>query len=392
MLKGENIICFAGEDWGTHNPLAKTHLMTKLAKRNRILFVESIGIRRPERSRKDLERVRNKLKKWFKGYIKINDNFYVVAPLAIPYHSKRFIAFINKILLIIQLRFYQLLLGFNKPILWICIPTAASVIGYLNEKFLIAHIFDRCEYVPGLGVKTQQYIRKQMDILISRADICFVAGLMILRDNLHLNPRCYFVDHGVDYDHFGKALLDETPMPKDIKKIPSPIVGYVGNIEKENIDYELFKHIARRQPGWNLVIIGAVHSDFQEFNGIPNIYLLGRKDYYKLPNYLKAFDVAIIPFKISEWIKAVSQPLKLREYLAAGRPVVSTLEPEEEKFSKLIKFSSDHDMFIKLIDESMRQNSIEKIRMRRDAVKHETWDERLATIENLVLSVMRERE
>jgi glycosyltransferase involved in cell wall biosynthesis len=262
------------------------------------------------------------------------------------------------------------------------------VIGHLGEKFLIAHIFDRYEYVPGLDSATKKYIRAQMDYLIGKADICFVAGMMILADNRHLNPNIYFVDHGVDYDHFGKALLEATPVPDDLKKIARPIIGYVGNIEKENVDYELFKYLARQRADWSIVIVGKYHADFKAFADFSNIHLLGRKSYQELPNYLKAFSAAIIPFKISEWIRAVSQPLKLREYLAAGKPVVSTLMPEEEKFQGLVDHSEDYGEFLRLVEKNIANNSPAKIEQRRQSVKNETWDLRLQTIEAHIAAVM----
>ncbi|NQU17438.1 MAG: glycosyltransferase [Candidatus Saganbacteria bacterium] len=388
MLKGENIICFAGEDWGTHNPLAKTHLLTRLAKQNRVLFIESICIRKPVLSQKDAVRLRNKLSKWIRGIIKTDQGFYVAAPLVIPYHGNNIVDFINKYLLIIQLKIYQYILNLKKPILWICIPTAASIAGKLDEKLLLFHIFDKWDQVPELDSGMRKYIRKQMDILAKKSDLCLTISNIIVEENKHLNSNIHFIDHGVDYEHFGRTLLEETKIPDDIKNISGPIVGYIGNIERGNVDYELIKEIARSRPDWNIVIIAKIYSNFSEFDDFPNIHLLGMKKYKDLPNYLKAFDVCMIPFMVSKWIEACS-PLKLKEYLAAGKPVVSTFEPQEEEYREVVYFADSYASFVKRIEDALSDNSPEAAQRRRAVVKNETWDHRVEEISNLALLALK---
>ena len=137
------------------------------------------------------------------------------------------------------------------------------------------------------------------------------------------------VRHGVDYDHFRKALDPATVVPPEVAGLPRPVIGYFGLIAQDWVDVPLLVHVARSFPGGTLVLLGKTTMDVSALAAEPNVRLLGRVPYETLPAYCKGFDAAVIPFPLTE-VTRNANPLKAREYLAAGLPVVSTPIPEVE--------------------------------------------------------------
>src|ERR1044071_6163721 len=146
MLEGQSIICFAGEDWWYHHPHSKNHIMKRLARANRVMFINSISMGLPSvRSRDFFAKVRRKLKSYLKFVRRSPEGIWVVTPIVTPFFSSAWGRALNKWLLIIQLRLLMLLLGFRNPLLWIAIPTASDMVGRLSESLLIYQVSDKYE-------------------------------------------------------------------------------------------------------------------------------------------------------------------------------------------------------------------------------------------------------
>ncbi|KAF0190560.1 MAG: hypothetical protein FD167_6096, partial [bacterium] len=146
MLSGHSIICFAGEDWWYHHPHSKNHIMKRLARNNRVMFINSISMGLPSvRSKDFFSKVRRKLKSYLKFVRRSPEGIWVVTPIVTPFFSSAWGRALNKYLLIIQLRILMLLLGFSNPVLWIAIPTAKDIVGKLTEKLLIYQVSDKYE-------------------------------------------------------------------------------------------------------------------------------------------------------------------------------------------------------------------------------------------------------
>src|SRR5262249_55425523 len=141
------------------------------------------------------------------------------------------------------------------------------------------------------------------------------------------------ITHGVDVAHFRQACDPDTPIPADISALAKPIVGFFGLIE-DWVDLRLIRFLAQTRPAWSFVLVGKAVADTAALQGLPNVHLLGRKDYRELPGYCKAFDAALLPFVINE-LTLAANPLKLREYLAAGLPVIASAIPEAERLDQL---------------------------------------------------------
>jgi glycosyltransferase involved in cell wall biosynthesis len=173
-------------------------------------------------------------------------------------------------------------------------------------------------------------MRRCHEILCRRADHVFVSSLELEQDCAQFTSHVSYTPHGVDWDHFHRAVSESLPRPADLGPCDRPIVGFIGMID-EWIDLELIRQIALQYPHAEVVLIGEARVPTDLVQGIPNIRILGRKRFADLPAYLAQFAVTLIPFEITELTRAVN-PIKLREYLSAGVPVVTTALPELEPF------------------------------------------------------------
>jgi glycosyltransferase involved in cell wall biosynthesis len=371
ILKGRDILCFS-HDW-SGDPLSKTHLMRLLSKHNRILWVNSIGYRAPTASKADLKRAFRKISAAASPIREPEKNIFVLNPLAIPAYGNPALRELNRRLLRFQVRRAMKRLGFDRAINWVFNPAAGLIAGGLGEESLIYHCVD--EYTAFTGVSSRSLAEIE-ESLLRRADAVFVSASRLLHSKGAVNPRTFLVRHGVDHDHFRRALDSETPIPEDLAKLHGPIIGYFGLIAEDWVDIDLLVHVARSFPEASLVLLGKVTMDVSRLEALPNVHFLGRKPYESLPSYSKGFDVALIPFPVTE-VTLNANPLKAREYLASGLPVVSTAIPEVEVLG-LCRIGRDHDGFVKEVANALREPGPSVVRS--EAVRGQSWAGRLEEI------------
>lgn len=376
LFCGRDILCFS-HDW-TGDPLSKTHLMRLLARRNRILWVNSIGLRAPAANRADLGRAMKKLTAAATPVREVEANLFVLNPLAVPAYGNQAIRSFNRYFLALQVRRAMRKLGFRRPINWVFNPAAAVIAGQLDESLLIYHCVD--EYSAFTGVATEALLELE-GRLLRRADAVIVSADRLLASKSVHNHRTFLVRHGVDYDHFRQALSPETEIPAEIAVLPRPIIGFFGLIA-DWVDLDLMAETARRFPEGSLVVLGKSTTDVSQLEQLPNAYLLGRKPYAELPAYAKGFDVALMPFRINE-LTLNANPLKVREYLAAGLPVVSTPIPEVEVLGQC-RIAGDANQFEREIREALADPGPALERSER--IREESWEAKLAEIERHLLA------
>ncbi len=382
VLRGRDMLCF-GHAW-SGDPLSKTHLMRQFAKENRVLWINSIGYRKPQASARDLRRAVNKLKAFAEPVKEVERNLFVLNPLAIPAYGLKWMRVVNRELLRWQILGAMRRLGFRRPINWVFTPTASVVAGSLNEDLLVYYCVDEFTAFSDAGTRSMVELEEQ---LIHKADLVVVSAKRLLDSKSAKNPRTVLVRHGVDYDHFRKALLPETKIPDEIANLPRPIIGYFGLMAADWIDIDLLEHVARAFPGGSLVLLGNVTTDMSRLTALPNVHLLGRKPFADLPAYSKGFDVAILPFPISE-VTLNANPLKVREYLAAGLPVVSTKIPEVEVLG-LAHIADTREDFVRAIQGALEDPGPRA--QRSDAMRKESWSGRVEEIRRHVAALGRRR-
>lgn len=370
MLVNRDILCFS-HDW-TGDPLSKTHLMRLLSRNNRILWVNSIGYRTPSVNAADLSRAWKKLQAVREPLHEVEPNIFVLNLLAIPAYGLGVVRRINQIWLGRQIKRAMKRLGFKRPINWVFNPAAAVIAGKLGEELLIYQCVD--EYSAFSGVKAEAMLNLE-EQLLRKSHLVIVSAEPLRVAKSKINPKTVLVRHGVDYEHFSKALAEETIVPDEIADLPRPVIGFFGLIA-DWVDTDLMAEVARRYPQGSLVVLGKATTDTTIMN-LPNVHLLGRKPYADLPAYGKGFDVALNPFRINE-LTHNANPLKVREYLAAGLPVVSTDIPEVSVLG-WCRIGRSRDEFLQEVDAALKkpgpQAEISEL------VRGESWQSRLEEIE-----------
>lgn len=387
-MKGQNIICFAKE-W-REDPTSNNHVMLSLARENKVLWLNSIAMRRPTfTSGRDLGKIWHKLKSFFRGAEHRAPNLWVVTPIVLPFpHSKLAIA-INRYILRATIGYYRRKFGLRDFQLWTFLPNAVEYVGKLGESLVVYYCTDEWSaftYLDGRRMSTMERL------LMQRADVCFMTAHSLLDSKKDINPNTFLASHGVDYAHFVKALAPATVIPPEVAILAHPIIGFFGLIQ-EWIDLDLLAAIARRHADWSIVLIGKSVVDTSALESLPNIYLFGRRPYELLPGYCRAFDVGVIPFKVNELTRNVN-PIKLREYLSAGLPVVATDLPEVKFCTDQAHIARGPDEFISKLEQAIREDSAEARQQRSDSMRGESWEARVAAVGDAidnVLSVKLER-
>ncbi len=320
-LRGRDLLCFS-HDW-SGDPLSKNHLMRALARDNRVLWINSIGYRAPAASRADISRAIKKLSASFEPVREVERNIFVLNPLAIPFYGRALAREFNRRFLRWQVKRAMRRLRFSRPVNFIFNPPAALVAGALDEDKLVYYCVD--EYSAFTGVAAISLAQME-ETLCRRADLVIVSADELYKSKSRLNPNTHLIRHGVDFEHFRRALDPSTEVPAEVAGLPRPVIGFHGLIA-DWVDSELIARIARTFAEGSIALIGKTTTEVSALERLPNVHFLGRKPYAELPRYCKGFDVAINPFRINN-LTLNANPLKVREYLAAGLPVVSTPIPE----------------------------------------------------------------
>jgi glycosyltransferase involved in cell wall biosynthesis len=377
VLRGRDILCFS-HDW-TGDPLSKTHLMRVLSKENRILWINAIANRMPTTSGKDLSRIYKKLKSFTEPIKEVEPNIFVMNPLAIPAYGSKAVVSFNQKFLISQVKSALKKLGMTNVINMVFNPAAGMIAGKLGESELIYYCVD--EYTAFTGVTDG--LRVIEEDLFRQADLVIVSAEKLFESKEKFNQNTHIIRHGTDWRHFRKSLDEATKIPDEIGTLPKPIIGFHGLLA-DWVDFALLKKTAEHFPNGSVVLIGKIAVDAEKkikiLDNVPNIHFLGRKPYQELPNYCKGFDVALNPFEINE-LTLAANPLKVREYLAAGLPVVSTDIPEVRVLSDCL-VGENHEDFIAKIEFAL--NNPKPKEEISDGIKHESWEAKIDELREIL--------
>jgi glycosyltransferase involved in cell wall biosynthesis len=377
LLHGRDLLCFS-HDW-SGDPLSKTHLMRILARDNRVLWVNSIGYRTPTASKADITRALKKLKAAASSLSEPEPNIFVLNPLAIPVYGQPRIRDLNCRLLRFQVKRAMRKLGFRRPINFVFNPAAAVVAGALGEEQIVYYCVD--EYTAFTGVSSRALAELEEELL-RRSDLVVVSAEKLYVSKAKINPRTVLIRHGVDSDHFRQALDPATSVPDEIRDLPRPVIGFFGLIA-DWVDQELIAALANKFSQGSIVLVGKVTTDTSILEKVANVHMLGQKSYESLPAYCKGFDVALLPFLINE-LTLHTNPLKVREYIAAGLPVVSAPIPEVEVLG-LCRIGRDRDSFINEVELALQDPGPKQTRS--ELVRGETWNARVDELRKHMASI-----
>ena len=389
MIRGENIIILSSADWDATLWTNKQHIASRLAECNRVLYIESLGLRRPVPSSRDIRRIIRRLLRFFGVVQKPQRNVYVFSPVILPYYDSPAINRINHWLLMVYIKLLQQMLRFSSPILWSYLPNGCFLCGKLGEKLTLYHCVDDISQFPGVSDRITEMERK----FLSSADITIVTSSSLLDAKKRYSPRIYLMTNVADYHHFSRS-REDLPLPDDMKSIPRPIAGFFGAMDDYKFDFSLVRYAAERLPDVSFVLIGPVgltdEGKGRTMLNLSNIYLLGKRDYSVLPSYLRLFDVCLIPFLVNNYTLSVF-PMKLFEYLSSGKPVVATSLPSLEGYQDLVYISRSSDEFVENIREALVERLPDKSNKRIALAKANSWEVRLEEISKVIENALQER-
>lgn len=392
MLKGQDIICISSIDWDF---IWQGHqeIMSMLAKNgNNVIFIENTGVRVP--GIRDFSRIKSRIRNWFagiKGIRKESENLYIFSPLVLPFPYSRIARWVNRYLMLSVLKKWMKVMNFSNPVIWTFLPTPLSmdVADRTIKKLLVYYCIDNFSFSSVAARK----IKRSEEKLLRKADLVFVTSKELYNYCSGYNDKVYIFPFAVNFAEFEKVRESDAPMPLELKDIRHPVVGYVGGVHKW-VDQGLIKETARNNPQYSFVFVGPIQTDVSMLLSLKNVHFLGKKKHQEIPLFVKSFDAGIIPYLITDYTNNV-YPTKLNEYLALGKPVVSTSLPEVIAFNKpnggVVYISGDGEEFGKHIAIAVNEKSAVLRNKRIDAARNNNWENRIEKMSALVESEIKSK-
>ena len=371
-------ICFSSVDWWYFNKAhSDIQLMRRVARERPVLFVNSIGMRMPmpgrstEFSRRILRKVKSVLH-FVQRPVADLPNFHVVTPVILPFYGSAALRWLNVRLVRAQVGLIARRIGIDPggAVVFLAVPTAWEIVATMDTR---AVIYNRSDYHSAFEEADQDFIRRLEHQLLAGADaVVYVSRALMEAERHEVGDRGVFLDHGVDLERFG---ADAGAEPADLAAIPHPRIGFFGAIDDYTVDIDLLAQVAKSHPEASLVLVGGATCPMDRLEALPNVHWLGFRPYEEIPAYGRGFDVALMPWLSNDWI-AHSNPIKLKEYLALGLPIVSTDFPEVQHYRDVVAVATDAQDFVHLVGEVLRGHETGTIDSRRRRVADSSWDHR----------------
>jgi glycosyltransferase involved in cell wall biosynthesis len=392
LSSSEVIVLFSTADWNWPYWTNKQHIAARLGARGfRVLYVESPGLRPPDANSRDLWRINGRLRRAIGPIREVKENVWVLSPLMIPgvKHLALFNHFNNW-----QLRSridpWLDAIHASRPVVWTYHPYMLRVAKALDPKVLVYHCVDNLGAIP--GIDRSAFDRAERELLACSDQIFTTSPELRDRCSALAPDRKDYFGNVADIDHFAAA-RQPGPIATDLAAIPQPRLGYIGVLSDFKTDFELVDATARARPDWHFVFIGEEREGqssaaIARLRTRPNVHFLGWKPYSQLPFYLRGIDVALLPQLTNDYTRAMF-PLKYFEYLAAGRPVVTTKVPALAEFSALHHEVTGADSFADTIANALLRPKIAALD-HPDLQSH-SWDARIDAMLRLVAMRLRSK-
>lgn len=375
---GDRGIVYFGNDWHAENRTSSHHVAARLAKIAPVLYVDSPGMRAPSGSGRDLKRAVRKLLATLQPPRRVADGLWHCTVPQLPFRRLPGVELFNRVFSRWAVKRALRRAGIRRSVSWFVVPHPGFLAKTLGEELCVYYCID--DYAAHPGVDAEVIARRDAE-LSRAADLLFVAPPALLDAKRAQNPATVFSPHGVDVALFAQAQSPATAVPEAARDLARPVIGYIGSIH-EWIDVPMIEWLATQRPQWSFLLVGHAHVDVSGLRALPNVRLVGSQPYASLPGWSKAFDAAIIPYRLNRQV-ANANPLKLREYLAAGKAVVSVRNPEIEKFSQWVRIVDGREDFLAALDAIVADPasaSPEAAAARIAAVADQTWDARVDAV------------
>lgn len=383
------VVCLGTVEWLVIHSVAE-YTMLELSQTHRVLFVEPF---RSWLARGRVAKLQARRHQARPRLEQVADRLWVYRPPAIglPGTSRwMWPAAVNGWLLALLLRRVTRRLGFRRPVLWTYLYDSAAFLRRFGAALTIYECADHDEALAR-DDRQRRLIRRHEASTCRTADLVFAVTEELAAPRRAYNPETHEVNCAAATNFFGTALLAGTSVPPDIAGLPRPVLGYLGGVDPWKIDVPLLRGIAEARPDWTIALVGYVWFGFDAaaFAGCPNIHLLGAKAYADFPAYLKGMDVGLIPFPLND-ITRNGDALKLYEYLAGGRPVVSRAVPAARRLSPPVRIADTAGEFIAAIEAALAEPP-EAAAARAATVQPHSWAVRTRQKKALIATALARR-
>jgi len=393
----KDIIFIGGIDWYGKYKYSTHHIVERLARGNRVFYIDNFGGRRDVRLR-DIARVLRRAGRLFSKktrFVQPSENGkrnpVVIQPVLIPTpRLPNSVGRINVRLLRRKLEAAIDQFHMQYPVIWNFVPTDVvwKAVSHLPRSVFIYQSVDNFAAHPLIPRGARERFAKSEEMFAKSADLVFVNARNLLAEKIKLNPRTYFFPNGVDVDHFRQAGAGIPAM----EKLPKPVIGFAGLLGPW-IDFDLLADCAGRRPHWSFALIGSRSSEtpLRKLADRPNVHFTGAVDHAMLPSYFKYFDAGIIPYQLTEFTR-YTFPSKMAEYLAAGLPVVSTALPEVEAYASVVNVVHGAEQMVAAIEsELVCAGEADRVESRLRAAKSLSWDTIVGRMEKLMDEIAQDK-
>jgi glycosyltransferase involved in cell wall biosynthesis len=380
-VHGRDIVCVGFADWDTELWTNQHHLMARLARDNRVLFVESLGLRRPQLAGRDLARIWRRARRGL-GPPRAVDGLHVLSPLVLPVHNSRLVRALNARLLPMLVARAARRLGLRRPILWAYVPQAEVLIDALDPSAIVYHCVD--DIAAQERIDTASF-RAAEERFARRADLVLASAPTLAQRLRAFSQNVLEAPNVADTELFARALQPSPPARIDpaLAALPEPRIVFTGAIVAVKLDIALLVELARLRPSWSFALVGPVGlgdplTDVSALQAESNIHLLDLRSYQELPDVLRGAAAGIIPYARNELTQSIF-PMKVYEYLAAGLPVITTPLPTLAGVDGVLS-APDAEGFAALLDRELANDSPERRAERSRAAAANSWERRLQEI------------
>lgn len=289
---------------------------------------------------------------------------------------------------IFQDQFDALRQNFNisKAVCLVDLPFWAPLVLEFQKFYEWKIVYNAMDQLSGFSNVTSQMLAPEAD-LIKKSDLVLATSHLLYHEKIKINPNCLLVPNGADFDHFNYS---PDVLPEELKEINKPIIGYYGALS-DWLDTDLLHDLATARPNWNFVLIGRIESaDVSRLKGMSNVFFLGEKSYELLPGYLQHFDTCIIPFKKIPLTEATN-PVKLFEFLSAGKSVVATDLNELCYYKEYVRLASSLSDWLESIELALKDDLPAQEEKRMQFARQNTWEERILQIEDAIQALTKDQ-
>ena len=385
MEKGFSIVCVSRQDWHARLPTNRQQIMARAAQRgHRVLFVETGGhLSRHLWQLLTGPRRRSVARRLF-GSERPARGVVVEKGLTLAPWGQKF-PLANRInSRLTGLRIRRAARGLEgRHVLWLYDPTAFELVGHVGEDLTVYDVVD--DYVEQVGpdARRRRFAAVADAEAASRSQVVFATTSGLYERQLARNPETHLVRNGADFAHFSHT----NGAAREVRTLAGPVVGFAGNLTAEKVDFDLLEAAARIRPEWSFVLVGPpaenARAGLAGLQALENVHVLGFRPYDELPAYVSGFSVGVIPYRATAYTRNCS-PLKVYEYLAAGKAVVASGVPDLGGMEPDVALAEGAEEFVAAVEAALAAESPEAVARRRELAEKNTWEARTERLLDLV--------